>query len=172
MPRAATQLRLIGEIVDAFRSERIDVWLRGGWALDFLLGEVRSDHADVDLVTWRRNRDAVHRALVARGFALDRELENVGIDFVKDGESVQFMLVEQSDDGSPICHGFERWPLPENALDDELRVLAGVSCRTLAPHALLHEKTVYAARTRRPLRDKDRVSLELLERIVSPREPR
>ncbi|MFF2458960.1 nucleotidyltransferase domain-containing protein [Peribacillus simplex] len=30
----------------------IDLWLRGGWVMDFLLGKITRSHSDIDLVTW------------------------------------------------------------------------------------------------------------------------
>jgi hypothetical protein len=37
--RAERQLNLIGETVDLAESAGVEVWLRGGWAMDFFLGE-------------------------------------------------------------------------------------------------------------------------------------
>ena len=49
--KATTQLRLIAEIEGVLRSARIRFWLRGGWALDFLIGRITRQHSDIDLVT-------------------------------------------------------------------------------------------------------------------------
>jgi len=36
-------------------SERlgVEIWFRGGWAVDFFLGQVTRDHVDIDWVTMR-----------------------------------------------------------------------------------------------------------------------
>ncbi len=47
------QLRVIREIAELFGAAHIRFWLRGGWALDFLLGEITRPHGDIDPVTWR-----------------------------------------------------------------------------------------------------------------------
>jgi hypothetical protein len=43
------QLQVIAEVVRVCDGAGIDIWLRGGWAMDFFLGEVTRPHADVDL---------------------------------------------------------------------------------------------------------------------------
>ena len=144
-------------------------WLRGGWALDFLLGTVRPDHADVDLVAWRSDRDAVREAVAARGFAPDHELPDVAIDFEKEGDSIQALLVEHTAAGELVCRGFESWPFPDGALDGPVRTLEGIRARTLAPHALLYEKETYEANNGRPRRAKDEESIRLLRELTGNR---
>jgi Zn ribbon nucleic-acid-binding protein len=168
MDATAVQFELLAEITEAFGDANVEFWLRGGWALDFLLGEVRPEHADIDLVAWRRDRDVIYGALTACGFEHDRELPEAAIDFQKNEQSIQVLLVEFNSDGALVCHGFESRPLPEGALDGPIRTINGVSCRTLAPHALLHEKETYEANRGRPLREKDHLSIRLLQRFVNP----
>lgn len=168
MDASRVQFELLAEIAEALADASIEFWLRGGWALDFLLGEIRPDHADIDLVAWRRDRDAIYAALTERGFEHDRELPDVAIDFRKKDQSIQILLVVFSADGALVCHGFESWPFPAGALDGPTRTINGISCRTLAPEALLHEKETYAANRGRPLREKDHASIGLLRQLVDP----
>lgn len=44
------QLEVIREIDEILSRLRTCFWLRGGWAIDFMLGEVTRSHADIDLV--------------------------------------------------------------------------------------------------------------------------
>jgi Aminoglycoside-2''-adenylyltransferase len=148
---------------------RVPFWLRGGWALDFLLGEVRPDHADVDLVAWLRDGDAIREVLTSRGFELARELPDVAIDFEKQGESIQVLLVERNSAGELVCRGFESWPFPEGALDGPVRSLEGVRASTLSPDALLYEKETYEANRSRPRRAKDDESIRLLRELARNR---
>ncbi|NQX62193.1 nucleotidyltransferase domain-containing protein [Paenibacillus qinlingensis] len=37
--------------------------MRGGWAIDFLLGRVTRLHKDLDLVTWVRHREELEQVL-------------------------------------------------------------------------------------------------------------
>ncbi len=50
--RERRQLGLIGEFVALAAGGGIECWLRGGWALDFLLGRVTRPHEDIDLFVW------------------------------------------------------------------------------------------------------------------------
>ena len=165
---AENQLRLLAEIAEALDGVEIPFWLRGGWALEFLLGRITRDHADIDLVAWREDRDAIVQTLTSRGFEHVRELPDVALDFEKTGESIQVLLVELGPAGALVCRGFESWPFPEGTLDGPACTIDGVSCRTLAPHALLYEKETYEARRGRPLREKDRESIRLLRQLIRP----
>ena len=55
------QLELIGEIHRELAARSIPHWLGGGWALDFLLGEVLRVHGDVDWAIWKRDAGAPRR---------------------------------------------------------------------------------------------------------------
>ncbi|MFF1649178.1 nucleotidyltransferase domain-containing protein [Streptomyces sp. NPDC058240] len=52
MGRADQQLRLIAEAVEVAETLGVTVWLRGGWAMDFFLGEITRDHGDIDWFVW------------------------------------------------------------------------------------------------------------------------
>ena len=160
------QLRLLGEIADALTDVRIPFWLRGGWALDFLLGRVRTEHADIDLVAQLEDSDAIREALTARGFQCVAEEPHVALEFEKEGESIQVLLVDWNASGVLVVHGFESWPFPEDALGEPRR-LGNVVCRTLTPDALLYEKETYEANKGRPPREKDLASIELLRRLAA-----
>jgi hypothetical protein len=160
------QFDVLCDVAQAFRTVGIPFWLRGGWALDFLMGELRTGHADIDVVAWRRDRDVICDTLAQHHFELDNELPEVAIDFTKSGHWVQVLLMEVSATGALVCHGFESWPFPEGSLDGPDRTLNGLTCHTLAAHALLDEKESYEAMRGRPLREKDRISIRLLRRLM------
>ncbi|MFD1176501.1 nucleotidyltransferase domain-containing protein [Paenibacillus puldeungensis] len=42
--------------------------MRGGWAIDFLLGKVTRPHDDIDLITWIQNREQLECALAEAGY--------------------------------------------------------------------------------------------------------
>jgi hypothetical protein len=46
----AAQLAVFVELNAVLASAGVRFWLRGGWAVDFLLGAVTRSHADVDAV--------------------------------------------------------------------------------------------------------------------------
>jgi hypothetical protein len=108
------------------------------------------------------------RVLHIRALLLEhvRELPDVALDFEKTGESIQVLLVELGPAGALVCRGFESWPFPEGSLDGPLCRIEDVTCRTLAPHALLYEKETYERNRGRSLREKDHESIRLLRRLA------
>jgi hypothetical protein len=160
------QLALLRELHEILTSERVRAWLRGGWALDFLLGEITRSHADIDLVTWSRHRRRLQRGLPAHGFALDRELP-VQTDFLARGQTVSILFIAHGHDGRVTTPGIPEWRWRPDALPARRRTLAGLSWRVLGPEQLLYEKESYEAGTGRPPRPKDLVSMDLLRRLIT-----
>jgi hypothetical protein len=50
------QLAAIAELDQLLTQHRLPYWLFGGWAVDFHLGRVTREHADIDLVVWLADR--------------------------------------------------------------------------------------------------------------------
>jgi hypothetical protein len=88
-----------------------------------------------------------------------------------DARGVSFWL--RGGCGALVCRGFESWPFPDGALDGPLCRIGAVSCRTLAPHALLYEKETYELHRGRPPRPKDHESIRLLRELAQaqPKRP-
>jgi hypothetical protein len=164
---AERQFAVLAELAAALGAAGIPFWLRGGWALDFLLGRITRPHADIDLVARLSDRDGIFDALTSEGFRHARELPGAAIDFERDGESVQIVLFERSPSGTLVTRGFESWPWPDGALDGPVREIDGVVCRTLAPSALLEEKATYRKHRGRELREKDHLSIRLLRQVLA-----
>ena len=57
------QLEIIEEIFALAAEAEIPLWLRGGWAMDFALGEVTREHLDIDLFAWAVDAERLTRAL-------------------------------------------------------------------------------------------------------------
>ena len=162
--RSEVQLSLIVELAEVLSRARIRFWLRGGWALDFHLGRVRSGHADIDGVTWLRHRERIRRLLVARGFSVVPGYREPQLVLEKHGEEVSFLFVVRQ--GSEIVvPSYEAWPLRPQALPISSKALAGVSCRVVSVEELLHEKLLHHEWSGRPLRPKDRANVELLRSL-------
>jgi hypothetical protein len=141
------QLRLLDELATIFASERIRAWLRGGWALDLLIGRVTRLHSDIDLVTWMRCRNRAHRVLSARGFRVARVLP-VQTDLVKRGTWVSIVFVARDEDGRVVTPGIPQWIWRSDALPDRKRVLHGLSWRVVGPEQLLYERAELRGRHR------------------------
>jgi hypothetical protein len=158
---ADAQLAVIGALTRVLAAARVRFWLRGGWAVDFLVGAVTRAHADVDAVTWLRHRRRLHRALVDAGFRVARELD-VQSDFAKGGVDVSFVFLTRERDGRIATHGIPAWRWRDDALPRGPRRLHGVACRVVGAAQLLEEKEGDP----RPARPKDVASIAALRRIV------
>ena len=159
------QLKLISEIADLFKRARFRFWLRGGWALDFLIGRVTRTHSDIDLVTWRRHAGRVQQMLRASGYEVATVTEQAAIHFAKHDQDVAFAFIKRDEQGRIVTPGREFWPWPP--FPDALRSLDGIACRTMSVAALLEEKENYKKHSGRPLRPKDKDSIRALRSLRS-----
>jgi hypothetical protein len=66
--KATEQLAAIESLDQALRAAGLDYWLFGGWGVDFWVGRVTRDHADIDAAAWRRDYDEIRAALLAAGW--------------------------------------------------------------------------------------------------------
>lgn len=137
--QARAQLALLGEIGAALAARRIRFWLRGGWAVDFLLGRVGRPHADLDLVLWARHRRRAERALLDAGFRPVREAP-VQTDLCKDGQDVSLVFLTRAPGGAITAHGIPGWTWRPDALPRRPRRLHGIAARVVDPRQLLAEK--------------------------------
>ncbi|MDR0267445.1 nucleotidyltransferase domain-containing protein [Paenibacillus sp.] len=141
-----------------------EFWLRGGWAIDFLLGEITRPHEDLDLVTWVQYRESLERALV------EAEYERMPVsdrqtDFRKGNVEIQFLYLTRSSDGNIIPNGLPEWVWKANSLPLKHFTLNGISAFVLSPNQLLEEKEVYE-QIGRKVRSKDIESKKILTRII------
>jgi hypothetical protein len=153
---ADLQLRAIAGIVGAVD---VDLWLRGGWAMDFFLGEVTRAHRDIDFFCRDADADHVVGRIVELGYqkspgndALQRDLRS------PDDVDVQVSLVGRDADGCPIVpagpYAGSRWPA--DLLDGPVGRIGDVSCRIVSPRAQIEIKQMMPVWVPGlPRRDKD-----------------
>jgi hypothetical protein len=159
------QLRLISEIAGLLRQAHIRFWLRGGWALDFLIGRVTRDHGDIDLVARFRQRSRIRHLLEANGYRVVRLADLASIHFSKHGQDIAVAFIWTDEMARTVTPGREFWPWPP--FPNRVRVLEGIACRTMSAEALLEEKTHYERYSGRPLRPKDVESIVALRALLS-----
>ena len=93
--RDLVQLRLLKEVVDLLSDASVPVWLSGGWALDFVLGERTREHDDVDLLIFTHDRRVAQQSLASSGFTrLITAFPDEHRHFSKDGERLSLTFVE------------------------------------------------------------------------------
>jgi hypothetical protein len=133
---SAVQLSLIQEITTVLRAVRIPHWLFGGWAVDFLAGEITRPHSDVDLLLWRRDVPVFRQLLVERGYTELPTPSGPELDarFCKRDQLVEVMFLQQREDGG-ACWG--DWRLPADALLAREGCLREVLCPVVSPRLLL-----------------------------------
>jgi hypothetical protein len=144
--RTARQLRLIAEITSLAERIGVEVWLRGGWAVDFTLGEVTRDHRDIDWFTWAETLPTLptlRAALDEHGYQPDPVAEeSVQYDVVKDGEDLQFALLARDERGNPAVAGgpYAGEPWPTDLLDGQRGRIGRQQCPVVNPRAQIEIK--------------------------------
>lgn len=141
--RSARQLRLIGETVEIAQALGVEVWLRGGWAMDFFLGEVTRDHADVDWFAWAQDAPALTGGLLRSGHEpLSGPPADQQLDFRKEGVESSFALLDRTRHGQVVVAGGpwagEVWPA--GMLEAPAGRIGALRCRTVSPRAQIEIK--------------------------------
>ncbi|TFB15016.1 hypothetical protein E3U55_12225 [Filobacillus milosensis] len=164
-----SQLKVLAEISEITDELEIEFWLRGGWAIDFLLGKITRPHDDIDLVTWIHNRERLEKALKKAGYEpipVRKQFCNRQSDFHKGNVEITFSYITHSVNGSLIMNGLPEWKWMTDSLLSKNFKLHGISANVLNPKQLLKEKEVYQQIGRTP-RQKDIESKEVLRGIIS-----
>jgi hypothetical protein len=159
------QLELLSEITSLCVANKIDVWLRGGWAIDFLLGKVTREHSDIDLVSLIQFNSQIEKILTDAGYS-SIPVSELQTDYVKGNVDISFVFVIKSDDGMVIANGFPDWQWRSDSLQFDSLSLQGISVKVLSPQQLLEEKEVYESGTGRKPRPKDIESMKILRGII------
>jgi hypothetical protein len=168
--RAGRQLEIIAEIVDVAGGLGIDVWLRGGWAVDFFLGEITRDHVDVDWFVWRGDEGRLTAEMLGRGYErLSGASPEQQVDFGKGGLESSFALLERDDAGRAVVAGGpwrgEAWP--DGMLDASTGGIGSVRCAVINPRAQIEIKRMMPIWVPgRPHRRKDSEDIARLEAAI------
>jgi hypothetical protein len=160
-----SQLKILREINEICSSLDATFWLRGGWAIDFLLGKVTRTHSDIDLVSLIQHRTDLEKTLVEAGFQ-QIPVTEFQTDFLKDGVDISFVFVERSNEGRIFAYSIPDWEWRSDALQTQKYQLQGISVHVLSPQMLLEEKQVYEEGTGRKPRPKDLESMKILSGII------
>ncbi|MET9605089.1 aminoglycoside adenylyltransferase [Streptomyces sp. NPDC006512] len=166
--RAQRQLAMIAEV----RALGVEVWLRGGWAVDFWLGRITRDHEDVDWFAWSRDAGRLTGALVARGYRVLRA-DGQQLDLVRDGEEQSFALLDRDARGRVVVAGgpWAGTPWPAGMLAEaEPGRLGSLECRVVSPAAQIEIKRMTPVWIPgRPRRPKDAEDVARLEAALAGR---
>ncbi|MER6069195.1 aminoglycoside adenylyltransferase [Streptomyces sp. NPDC001817] len=168
--RAERQLTLIDQTLTAARRHGVPLWLRGGWAMDFFLGEVTREHEDIDW--FARAEDAADLAgmLVRLGHTpVPGPPPGLQLDFVKDGLDSSFTLVERDAAGRVVVAGgpWAGTPWPDGLLDAEPGRIGGLEAPIVSAPAQIEIKRMMPGwDPSRPRRAKDIEDVARLEAVL------
>lgn len=167
--RSQRQIAAISECVSAAGEAGIDLWLRGGWAVDFLIGRLSRPHEDVDFYLRAVDVDGLPELLGARGYTdvttAPREQQR---DFEREGVELSFALVRELDDGRVVVAGgpYADSEWPTGMLDGPIGELAGIRCAVISVAAQIEIKEMTPVWIPgRPRRQKDLDDIDLLRRL-------
>ncbi|MEV4754253.1 aminoglycoside adenylyltransferase [Micromonospora sp. NPDC049559] len=170
--RAERQLRLIAEVVRLAGELNVRVWLRGGWAMDFFLGEVTRDHVDVDWFAWAHDAAVLRAALLRHGYRpLDGPPPEQQLDLVKEGEELSFAWLAEDGPGRVVVGGgpWAGQPWPAGMLDGTTGRIGRQVCPVVSPAAQIEIKRMMPVWVPgRPRREKDAADIARLERALGP----
>lgn len=167
---------MIAETVQTAEALGAEVWLRGGWAMDFFLGAASRDHEDIDWFAWADDATALTGALLLHGWrSVPGSPPEWQLDFVKDGLESSLTLVNRDEAGRVVVAGgpWVGTPWPEGMLEAEPRCIAGVRCAIVSPQVQIEIKRMMPVwDASRPRRLKDAEDIARLEAALRVRERR
>jgi hypothetical protein len=162
----AEQLAALARIQEQLADGGIDYWLFGGWAVDFYVGEVTREHADLDLAVWLGDRGRIAALLEAEGWVHVPEPGEDGYTgYQRGGVRVELAFLARDERGgvhTPLREG-GRGEWPDGAFSGEVRELRGVQARLVALAALEVDKAADHGDPRAAA--KDRADLAALARL-------
>lgn len=140
---ARQQLAAIVEFVALAEDMGAPVWLRGGWAMDFFLGRITRDHADVDWFALATDGPQLADGLISYGFEdVTATPPGQQIDLVRGQIEHGVALLRLDDQGEPLVAGgpWTGEPWPVGMLDGPVGRIGDVKVRVIAPLAQIEIK--------------------------------
>jgi hypothetical protein len=173
-PLARRQLAAVAETTAAAARLAVDVWLRGGWAVDFFLGEVTREHTDVDWFAWAADGPRLAAALRQRGWALAPEPppHDQQLDLTRDDVELSIALLARDATGRVVVAGgpWAGQPWPDGLLDPAVGRIGPVTCPVVGPRAQIEIKRMMPVWVPgRPRRPKDAEDVARLTAALPPR---
>jgi catechol 2,3-dioxygenase-like lactoylglutathione lyase family enzyme len=172
---ALRQLGLIEDTVAMSQRLGVQIWLRGGWAMDFFLGYVTRDHVDIDWYAWIADAPAITAALRADGYrTIMGPPPGQQLDAARDGLEMSFTWLAGSDAGKATVaggeHAGEAWP--DGMLDWPAGRIGPVQCPIISPHVQIECKEMWPTWVPdSPRREKDAADVTLLRAALRSPKP-
>ncbi len=149
------------------------MWLRGGWAMDFFLGEITRDHEDIDWFAWADDAADLAGAALRHGYrTVQGSPPDLQLDFVKDGLESSFTLLDRDAADRVVVAGgpWAGAPWPEGMLDAGMGRMGELECAIVSPQAQIEIKRMTPVwDPSRPRRTKDAEDIARLEAALRAR---
>ncbi|MEU1846092.1 nucleotidyltransferase domain-containing protein [Micromonospora sediminicola] len=163
---AGRQLGAIREVVELAGAAGIEVWLRGGWAMDFHLGAVSRPHVDVDWYCWRRDAAGLSARLGALGWRPDPRMPaETQLDVLRGDVELSFAYLDRDEAGRVVV-GAGPWAgtaLPEGMLGGPSGRIGPLTAPVISVAAQIEFKEMFPVwMPDRPRRAKDAADLARL----------
>jgi hypothetical protein len=130
---AEQQLAALAELGELLDRGGFENWLIGGWAVDFHVGAVTREHADIDVAVWARDAETLGALLQEAGWRHEPEPgEDGGTGYARGGVRVELTYLARDDAGRiliPLRDQNVLWS--EEPLGNEMRELQGVRARVI-----------------------------------------
>ncbi|AKN70183.1 aminoglycoside adenylyltransferase [Streptomyces sp. PBH53] len=172
-PRAQRQLDLIADVLSAARASGVPLWLRGGWAMDFFLGEVTREHDDIDWFAWAKDAEQLAGTLIRLGHTpVPGPPAGLQLDFLKDGLESSFTLVDRDGAGRVTVAGgpWAGTPWPDGLLGAEPGRIGALEAPIVDPRVQIEIKRMMPVwDPARPRRAKDAEDIARLEAALRRR---
>jgi hypothetical protein len=168
--RAERQLGMIADVVAMSGRLGVQVWLRGGWAMDFVLGRVTRDHVDIDWSGWIDDAPSITAALHADGYrTIAGPPPDQQIDVVAGGEEMSFGWLARKPDGTVVIAGgrYAGEPWPDAVAAGPPGRIGLVQCPIISPEAQIESKEMMPVWVPgRPRRPKDAEDIARLRQAL------
>lgn len=163
------QLASIVETLELAGGLGIRLWLRGGWAMDFFLGEVTRPHRDIDWFCLVDDVEPLKTAMLADGFTdVTKASARQQLDLQRGGIDHGFALLRLHDDVPVVAGGpWAGEPWPAGMLDDVHGCIGDVRAPIIAPEAQMEIKMMMPEwNPALPRRRKDRDDIAAISRAL------
>jgi hypothetical protein len=165
-----TQLAQIQEIQEALAAAGVSKWwLFGGWGLDARLGQLTRDHHDIEFFVYHEDGVRTKAALVQRGFTpIATQPPEESQEFMKDGVKSSSAYLYRKNDGTLGVEGPQSdWRFPVNSFEEPPGRIGELVLPAMSIEGMLAMKEQFPTlRNGRPLRDKDRVDIEIMRGLL------
>jgi hypothetical protein len=140
---ADQQLAAIARLDASFKGAGVAYWLFGGWAVDFHVGRVTREHADIDIAVWQSDVAQVGSLLANDGWIDVSPPDSDGYNSYERGAiRLDVAVLARDSDGivyTPLLAGRGEWPVASFGAD--VRNLAATTAHVVRRASLIADKS-------------------------------